>query len=115
IGKSALQVRVLGRSWDSRKVPVLAEIRHDAAGREDLLREFGDRPKPRITVRRPQDSGAEVERHLVPVARERDGILRFEHRYAEVDAVAEEDPREALRDDAADAELLERRHRVLPR
>src|SRR5688572_3398015 len=103
------------RPSDPWEVSVLAQIGDDAAGRQDLLRERRERTYRRRTTGSAQHARGDIECDLVAVAHDLHGVLGLERRDAEIDAVAEEDPREALRDDGSDAELLQRRHRVLAR
>src|SRR5438445_11846656 len=94
---------------------MLAQVGDNPAGREDLLGERRERTQARITGWRTQQTCAEIERHIVAVAPDGDSVLGFEDGDAEVDAIAEEDPSEALRDDPADAVLRQGRDRVLAR
>src|SRR5919201_2195792 len=101
-----------GERW---KISVLAEVGDAPARREDVTREGREWAESRVAARRAQGAALEIEGDLVAVARELDRFRGFESWNAEVDAVAEEDPREGLRDDPADPELRERRNRVLAR
>src|SRR5437867_4203562 len=94
---------------------MLAEIGDNSAGGEDLLREWRERAQARIPRGRAQNSGAEIERHSISIVHQSECVRGFEDRDAEVDAVAEEDSREALRDDPADTVLCEGGDRVLAR
>src|SRR6266545_231521 len=94
---------------------MLAQIRDDTAHGQDLLRERRERSHRRGPAWRAQQPRGDVECHVVAVA---DGIERvrgLDGGDAEVDAVAEEDAGEALRDDGSDPELLQRRNGVLAR
>jgi len=94
---------------------VLTQIVDDTTRGEDLLRERGERSHRRGPMRAAQRSRRDVERHVVAVADDLHGIRRLDGGDAEVDAVAEEDAREALRDDRSDAEPLQRGDSVLTR
>src|SRR5256712_6393873 len=91
---------------------MLAQVGDTPAGGQDLLRERRERAQSRVSSRRTQQAGAQVERHSVSIVHDRESVWRFKYGDPEVDAVAKEDPREALRDDPADAELRECRDGV---
>src|SRR5688500_6226928 len=102
-------------SGRGREVRGLAQGCDAAPGRGALLREARERPQRRVAARRAEDAAGEVERDLVTVADEPVRLDGLERGDPQVHAVAEEDAREAHRDDAADTELLQRERRVLPR
>src|SRR5258705_12028467 len=113
MGSPADQYRLAGGHL--REVAVFAQVGDDAAGIEDLAREWRNGPERDIARGRSQHARRQVERHRVAVPGPLDGMSGLEHRDAEVDAVAEEDAREVLRDDAADPQFRERGDRVLAR
>ena len=92
---------------------MLAQIGDDAACGQDLLCERRYGPYRRRATWRAQHARGDVQGDLVTVAHDLHRVRGLDGWDPEVDAVAEEDSREALRYDGADAELLQRRHRVL--
>src|SRR6185503_9264768 len=103
------------RPPDQWEVSMLAEISGDATRGEGLLRERRERTERGRPARGAEQTGAGVERDVISVAHDLHGIGGFDHRDAQINAVTEEDAGEALRDDRADAELLQCRDRVLAR
>src|SRR4030081_445412 len=97
------------------KDPVFAQGGENSAGGEDLLRERRERTQMRVTGRPTKQTGGEIEGHGIPIANKSKSVVGFEHGNAEVDAIPEEDPGEALRDDPADAVLRQSGDRVLAR
>src|SRR5437899_4819382 len=94
---------------------MLAQVGDNSTGREDLLGERRERTQARVTYGRAHQASAEIERHSVAIVHHGKGVVGLKHRDPEVDAVAKEDPSEALRDDPTDAVLRQGRDRVLAR
>src|SRR5438445_3597963 len=94
---------------------MFAQVRDHSAGGEDLLRGRRERTQPRVPGRGAQSTGAEIEGHRVTIVYQSDSLRGFEHGNAKVDAVAEEYPREARRDDPPDPVLRESGDRILAR
>src|SRR5258705_669745 len=103
------------RPSDPWEISVLAQIRDDATRGEDLLRERREWPQRGRPARSAKHTCGGIERDVIAIAHDLHGVSGLDHGNAQINAVAEEDARKALRDDGADTELLQGRDRILAR
>ena len=62
---------------------MLAQVRDNSAGGEDLLRERRERTQMRVTGRPTKQTGSEIEGHGIPIANKSKSVVGFEHGDAE--------------------------------